>query len=147
MRALAIALAATALVAGAAVQAKPKLTPEQRLEKLLDGRVAGKPTSCISTADTRDMEIIDGVALVYRSGTTLYVNRPRNPEDLDSDDILVIRTSGSQLCRLDTWVTSSPIAVTRRPRAKLPPAELGTMPSRTSRLDSLRPCPHLGCIP
>lgn len=102
MRALAIALAATALVAGgAAVQAKPKLTPEQRLEKLLDGRVAGKPTSCISTADTRDMEIIDGVALVYRSGTTLYVNRPRNPEDLDSDDILVIRTSGSQLCRLD----------------------------------------------
>lgn len=102
MRALAIALAATALLAGgAAVQAKPKLTPEQRLEKLLDGRVAGKPTSCISTADTRDMEIIDGVALVYRSGTTLYVNRPRNPEDLDSDDILVIRTSGSQLCRLD----------------------------------------------
>lgn len=102
MRALAIALAATALIAGgAAVQAKPKLTPEQRLEKLLDGRVAGKPTSCISTADTRDMEIIDGVALVYRSGTTLYVNRPRNPEDLDSDDILVIRTSGSQLCRLD----------------------------------------------
>ncbi len=102
MRALAIALAATALVAGgAAVQAKPKLTPEQRLEKLLDGRVAGKPTSCISTADTRDMEIIDGVALVYRSGTTLFVNRPRNPEDLDSDDILVIRTSGSQLCRLD----------------------------------------------
>lgn len=102
MRALAIALAATALVAGgAAVQAKSKLTPEQRLEKLLEGRVAGKPTSCISTADTRDMEIIDGVALVYRSGTTLYVNRPRNPEDLDSDDILVIRTNGSQLCRLD----------------------------------------------
>ena len=102
MRALAIALAATALVAGgAAVQAKSKLTPEQRLDKLLEGRVAGKPTSCISTADTRDMEIIDGVALVYRSGTTLYVNRPRNPEDLDSDDILVIRTNGSQLCRLD----------------------------------------------
>lgn len=102
MRALAIALAATALVAGgAAVQAKPRLTPEQRLEKLLEGRVAGKPTSCISSFDTRDMEIIDGVALVYKSGTTLYVNKPRNPEDLDSDDILVIRPTGSQLCRLD----------------------------------------------
>ncbi len=102
MRALALALAATALVAGgASLQAKPRLTPEQRLEKLLEGRVAGKPTTCISTSDTRDMEIIDGVALVYRSGSTLYVNRPKNPEDLDSDDILVIRASGSQLCRLD----------------------------------------------
>lgn len=102
MRALAIALAAAALVAGgAALQAKPKLTPEQRLEKLLDGRIAGKPTNCISNADTRDLEIIYGVALVYRSGSTLYVNRPKNPEDLDSDDILVIRPSGSQLCRLD----------------------------------------------
>lgn len=102
MRALAIALAATALAAGGtALSAKPKLTPEQRLEKLLEGRVAGKPTTCISTADARDMEIIDGVALVYRSGSTLYVNRPKNPEDLDSDDILVVRPSGSQLCRLD----------------------------------------------
>ncbi len=102
MRALAIALAATALVAGgAALQAKPKLTPEQRLGKLLEGRTAGKPVSCISQADARDMEIFDGVALVYRSGSTLYVNRPRNAEALDSDDILVVRGSGSQLCRLD----------------------------------------------
>ena len=102
MRALAIALAATALVAGgAALQAKPKLTPEQRLEKLLEGRTAGKPVSCISQADARDMEIFDGVALVYRAGSTLYVNRPRNAEALDSDDILVVRGSGSQLCRLD----------------------------------------------
>ncbi|MFM6950267.1 MAG: hypothetical protein ACKOW1_04500 [Novosphingobium sp.] len=102
MRALAIALAATALIAGgAAVSAKPKLTPEQRLEKLLEGRVAGQPTTCISMSDTRDLEILDGVALVYRSGSTLYVNRPKNPEDIDSDDILVIRPTGSQLCRLD----------------------------------------------
>jgi len=102
MRALAIALAATALVAGgAAVSAKPRLTPEQRLEKLLEGRTAGKPTSCISSADSRDMEVIDGVALVYHSGSTLYVNRPKNADRLDSDDILVIRPTGSQLCRLD----------------------------------------------
>jgi hypothetical protein len=99
---VAIALAATALIAGgASLGAKPRLTPEQRLEQLLEGREAGKPTSCISLASSRDLEIIDGVALVYRSGSTLYVNRPRNPEDLDSDDILVTRPSGSQLCRLD----------------------------------------------
>ena len=41
------------------------------------------------------------MALVYRSGSTLYVNRPKNPKDIDSDDILVIRPTGSQLCRLD----------------------------------------------
>ena len=106
MRALAIVLAASALVAGgSALSAKPKLTPQQRLEKLLEGRVAGKPTTCISTSDTRDMEIIDGVALVYRSGSTLYVNRPKHPEDLDSDAILAIRPSGSQLCRPDTTHT------------------------------------------
>ena len=94
MRALALALAAAALVAGGgAVQAKAKLTPEQRMEKLLDGRVAGKPTSCISTADSRDMEIIDGLALVYRSGNTVYVNRPRNADQLDADGHAVGRRS------------------------------------------------------
>ena len=102
MRRLALALAASAaLLAGPALQAKPRLTPEQRLDKLLEGREAGKPVSCISTFSTRDIEILDGVALVYRSGSTLYVNRPRNPEDIDDDDILVTRTHGSQFCRLD----------------------------------------------
>jgi hypothetical protein len=93
--------AGTMLLAGPALEAKPRLSPEQRLEKLLEGREAGKPVSCISNYNTRDMEVIDGVALVYRSGSTVYVNRPRNPEDLDDDDILVTRTNGSQFCRLD----------------------------------------------
>lgn len=102
MRKLALALAASAaLLVGPALNAKPRLSPEQRLEKLLEGRAAGKPQSCISTMDSRDMQVIDGTALVYRSGSTLYVNRPRNAEDLDSDDIMVIRTHGSQFCRLD----------------------------------------------
>lgn len=102
MRAVVTALGLAALVAaGGAVQAKPKLTPQERLDKLLEGRTAGKPTTCISSADTRDMEVFDGIALVYRSGSTLWVNRPTNPEKLDSDDILVVRPTGSQLCRLD----------------------------------------------
>jgi hypothetical protein len=102
MRKFAVAFAATtALLAGPALEAKPRLTPEQRLEKLLDGREAGKPVSCISNYATRDVEILDGVALVYRSGSTLYVNVPRNPEDLDDDDILVTRVNGGQFCRLD----------------------------------------------
>jgi hypothetical protein len=102
MRKIAIALAAaTALLAGPALQAKAKLTPEQRLDKMLEGREAGTPRSCISNWDTRDMQILDGVAIVYRSGSTIYVNRPENARDLDSDDVLVTHLTGSQFCRLD----------------------------------------------
>ena len=102
MRKIALAFAAaSALLVGPMLEAKPRLTPEQRLDKLLEGREAGKPQSCISQYASRDMQVIDGIALVYNNGSTIYVNRPRNPEDLDSDDILVTRTTGSQFCRLD----------------------------------------------
>lgn len=103
MRPFILALvASTVLLSGcAAASGKPKLTPPQRLEKLLEGREAGKPVSCISTYDSRDMTIYDKTAIVFRSGSTLYVNRPQNADQLDSDDILVTRTFGAQLCRLD----------------------------------------------
>ena len=36
-------------------------------------------------------------------GSTLWVNRPDGgAESLDDDDILVLRTTGSQLCSIDT---------------------------------------------
>ncbi|MDP3906121.1 hypothetical protein [Novosphingobium sp.] len=103
MRRIALALASAALLAGgaSAVSAKPKLTPQERLDKMLDGREPGKPVSCISTYDSRDMTVLDKVGIVFRSGGTLYVNRPENIDQLDSDDIMVTRTFGSQLCRLD----------------------------------------------
>jgi hypothetical protein len=101
MRKLLIALAATALLSGPALQAGQRLTPQQRLDKLIEGREAGRPVSCINNWDTRDMEVLDGVAIVYRAGSTIYVNRPENPNDLDSDDILVTHPTGSQFCRLD----------------------------------------------
>ena len=102
MRKIALILAAAAALAtGPALQARERLTPEQRLDKLLAGRVAGKPTSCISSYDQRDMTVLNKTALVFGSGTTIYVNRPRNAQDLDDDDILVTRSYTSQLCRLD----------------------------------------------
>lgn len=103
MRKLALAIAASAVLLGgcATASGKPQLTPQQRLDKMLEGRVAGKPVDCISSFDTRDMTILDKTAIVFRSGGTLYVNRPQNADQLDSDDILVTRTFGSQLCRLD----------------------------------------------
>jgi hypothetical protein len=103
MRKLAIALAlGSALLAGPALQAREKLTGEQQLEKLLEGRVAGEPVSCIPLHRTSDSRIIDGTAIVYDSGRTIYVNRPRHAESLDDDDVMVTRLHTSQLCRLDT---------------------------------------------
>ena len=102
MRKIAIALAAAAALGGSVgLEAKPKLTPQERLDKLLEGREAGKPVNCISHWDTRDMQVLDKTAIVYGYGNVIYVNRPKNVESLDDDDILVTRTSSSQLCDLD----------------------------------------------
>lgn len=86
-----------------------KATPsrgEERLAKLLEGRVAGKPTSCIRTLPNQRMQTIEGVAYVYGSGNTIYVQRTRNPEAIDNNDTLVVnRFNASQLCRLDIATT------------------------------------------
>ena len=106
MRKTAIAFAtAAALLAGPALQARPRLAPQQELDKLLDGRVAGAPQHCISNFDTREMRVLDKTAIVYGWGNTIWVNVPRNAHDLDDDNILVTRTSGSQLCNLDIVTT------------------------------------------
>ncbi|WP_095012559.1 hypothetical protein [Tsuneonella mangrovi] len=94
------ALAGMSLLAGPAV-AKDKVTGQQKLEKLLEGRTAGKPKDCISRFDQNDMQMIDDTALVYGRGKTIWVNVPANPENLDSSDIMVTHPWGSQLCRLD----------------------------------------------
>lgn len=98
----AAAIAACAALSAPAAMAKEKKSGEEELAELLEGREAGEPTSCISDfGPSRDLRIIDGTALVYGRGRTIYVNVTRNPEDIDDDDVLVTRRYGTQLCRLD----------------------------------------------
>lgn len=96
--------AAVAIVAGAAVaQARPHLTGEQELAEMLKDRVPGKPLDCISLSMMGSSTVIDKTAIVYQSGSTYYVQRPRvGAESLDSDDVLVTRLTGSELCSIDT---------------------------------------------
>ncbi len=102
MRKIALALtAAGVLFAAPALEARDKLTPAQQLDKLLAGRVPGKPVNCINLMTSHDMQIIDKTAIVFGSGNVIYVNRPDNPESLNSDDVMVTRLTGSQLCSLD----------------------------------------------
>jgi len=102
MRKSALILAAAAVLAAPAVSAKPRLTGEERLAKLLEGREAGQPVSCINLTAANETRVIDKTAIAYKVGSTWYVNRPRQPESLDDDDVLVTRTHSNQLCRLDT---------------------------------------------
>jgi len=95
--------AAAMLLAGTSVSAKPRLTGEERLAKLLEGRVAGEPVDCISTVVNKSSQVIDKTAIVYGSGRTIYVQRPRSgASSLDSDDVLVTRLTSPELCSIDT---------------------------------------------
>jgi len=107
MRKIMAALALSALVlGGTAVEAKEKKTGEEKLAELLDGRIAGEPASCISTSRSDRLKVIDETAIVYDAGDTIWVNRTKNPSDLDWNDTLVInRLSTQQLCRLDQVTT------------------------------------------
>jgi hypothetical protein len=101
LKATGATIALGALAATGALEARPRLTGEAELARLLEGRVAGRPMDCLMLTQTDDVRIIDKTALVYGSGRTIYVNRPRHPQDLDRDDILVTRLHMPQLCKLD----------------------------------------------
>ncbi|MGE3692914.1 MAG: hypothetical protein AB7F98_16185 [Novosphingobium sp.] len=102
MRKIALVLAsAAALLTAPALQAKERLTGEQQLAKLLEGREAGEPVNCIPHSSTREARIIDKTAIVYDWGNVIYVNRPDQASDLDDDDIMVTTLHGSQLCSVD----------------------------------------------
>ena len=96
-------IAAAAVAAAPAATAREKLDPEAELAKLLEGRVAGEPQNCIPLSTARSSQIIDKTAIVYKVGSTYWVNRPKGgAESLDDDDILVTKTTGNQLCNIDT---------------------------------------------
>lgn len=96
-------IAAAAAVAAAVPSAAAHRDPDAELSKLLAGRTAGAPVSCISLRSSQSSQVIDHRALVYRVGSTLYVNRPRSgADDLRSDDIVVTKTIGDELCSIDT---------------------------------------------
>jgi hypothetical protein len=91
-----------ALAAGSAEGQQRHSGGERALSEVLTGRSPGRPVNCISLRAVRSSLIIDRTAIVYDVGGTLYVNRPRSgASSLDDDDVLITRTTGSQLCRLD----------------------------------------------
>lgn len=107
LRAAGAAAMVGSLLLAPAVQAKHRRSGAEQLADMLRGRSAGKPQRCISTFVDNNLKIISGTAIVYDDGRTIWVNRTRDPASLDDDDILVIRRTGSDLCRLDNVRTVS----------------------------------------
>jgi hypothetical protein len=67
-----IILMAAALAAFPATAARP--SDAERLDRLLAGRVAGEPVSCLPTSRYQDTRTYDGT-VAYKVGGTWYVNR------------------------------------------------------------------------
>lgn len=116
MRSLAIIIVTGALmVAPVHAKTSPPRTNakgEAELAKLLNGRIPGAPEHCISASSassSSNARIIDGTAIVYDQGRTLYVNRPQgNLDTLREGDTLVSEVWGSQHCALDRVRTIEP---------------------------------------
>src|SRR3546814_6024022 len=101
---IATILSAAMLAAAPAAVASDKPTGEEKLAKMLDGRVAGEPRDCITLSSVTSSQVVDKTAIVYRIGSTLWVNRPENgAESLDdNDNILVTKLISPRLCSIDT---------------------------------------------
>ena len=97
MRAAITLILGSALLAAAPAQARA--TPEERLAKAIEGRVAGEPVKCLDLRRIQSSQIIDRTAIIYDTGSTIYVNHPRGgAESLNSWDVLVTKTHSGQLC-------------------------------------------------
>ncbi len=94
-----LALAAVLTATGAQAAVK---SPEEMLAAEIEGRVEGKPVSCIYQRDIKTVHVIPKTALVYETNNgTRYVNRPTGAGFLRRDQILVSNTIGTQLCDID----------------------------------------------
>ena len=93
------------MFAGAAAHSADKPTRaeknEARLAELIKDRTAGEPVGCIPEFQSSRLEVIEGVALVYGSGKTLYVAKPDRPDTVQWDDIMIVKRTGGQLCNTD----------------------------------------------
>lgn len=91
-----------ALLVAMPAQAAAPLAPGQKLDRALEGRVAGEPVDCINLRRVRSTEVIDDTAILYEIGDTIYLNRPEaGRQSLNRWNAQLTRTHSSQLCSID----------------------------------------------
>jgi hypothetical protein len=101
----ALLLLALAASAGAKTPEAAKLDPREakELASALDGKVAGKPVTCVSSFRGENLHAIGDHTLVYRVSKKLtYRNDLQGAcQGLRFGDTLVLRVTGNQYCRGD----------------------------------------------
>lgn len=104
MRILTALLAGAMVMSGGVAQAATDHGPQAKLAKALEGRVAGKPVTCLNLRDIRSTRIVDNTAILYETGGgKIYVNTPRSgASSLRDGRVMVTDTRSSQLCSIDT---------------------------------------------
>lgn len=85
---------------GATLDAPP---PGASAASALEGRVAGEPRTCISTAPNQQGRVLDAATIAYDSGPVVWVNRlaAACPGLSPYNRMIVEQGGGSQLCRGD----------------------------------------------
>lgn len=98
---LALLLAAPAAIGGTA-EVKLNEKEQAKFDKIIEGRTAGEPRSCISRIDQDNMRVVGDKYLVYsrtRNAKTIYVNEPYGGcRDVDRHTLVTRKFSGN-LCR------------------------------------------------
>ena len=88
----------------AAEQPARSAKSQKEYDRLLDGKVAGAPVSCLSTFNQNDMVVIDEQTIAFRQGSArVYVNHMQGScNNLGGTYALVTKQIGnSGLCRGD----------------------------------------------
>ena len=102
---LLIGAALTSCTTAAMEQPTRTARGQQELDRLLAGKVAGPPQSCLATFNTNDMVVIDDETVAFRQGgSRVYVNHLRegcNGIASGFNALVTRQTGASSLCRGD----------------------------------------------
>ena len=79
-------VAGTALIGSTNPQVELSPKAEARLARLLEGRVAGEPVSCLKLIGRPETKVVADAAVIYGKGKTVYVNRTHTPRLLGNGD-------------------------------------------------------------
>lgn len=100
-----LAFGAVALANTPAAQVERSPEAAAKLAKRLQGRTEGAPVSCIPNfRGNSRMEVIDAQTLLFRDGSTVYIQQPVGRCDrLDDDGYALVnrKAGGTQICSGD----------------------------------------------
>lgn len=84
---------------------------DKELARLLAGRTAGKPQSCIPIVGRSNSQTIAGIGIVYGSGKTVWLNRfTSGCENAFPGDVVVTVTPAGNQCKGDFVRLVDPVA-------------------------------------